>query len=48
MASAIKVKDSLFGQKQTKLLMDLLVYVVLSIVGVIFIMPFRLDGRQLV
>lgn len=40
MASAIKVKDSLFGQKQTKLLMDLLVYVVLSIVGVIFIMPF--------
>ncbi|MCY3916514.1 MAG: carbohydrate ABC transporter permease [Chloroflexi bacterium] len=40
MASAIKVKDSLFGQKQTKMLMDLLVYVVLSIVGVIFIMPF--------
>ena len=40
MASAIKVKDSLFGQKQTKLLMDLLVYVVLSIVGIIFIMPF--------
>ncbi len=40
MANAIKVKDSLFGQRQTKLLMDLLVYVVLSIVGIIFIMPF--------
>ena len=40
MANAVKVKDSLFGQKQTKLLMDLLVYVVLSIVGIIFIMPF--------
>ena len=40
MANAVKLKDSLFGQKQTKLLMDLLVYVVLSIVGVIFIMPF--------
>ena len=40
MANAVKVKDSLFGQKQTKLLMDLLVYVVLTIVGIIFIMPF--------
>lgn len=40
MANAVEVKDSLFGQKQTKLLMDLLVYVVLSIVGIIFIMPF--------
>ncbi len=40
MANAVKLKDSLFGQKQTKLLMDLLVYVVLSIVGIIFIMPF--------
>ena len=40
MANAVKQKNSLFGQKQTKLLMDLLVYVVLSIVGVIFIMPF--------
>ncbi len=40
MANAIKLKDSFFGQKQVKLLTDLLVYVVLSIVGVIFIMPF--------
>ena len=40
MANAVKLKDSLFGQKQTKLLMDLLVYVVLSVVGIIFIMPF--------
>ena len=40
MANAVKLKDSLFGQRQTKLLMDLLVYVVLSIVGIIFIMPF--------
>lgn len=40
MASMQKTRDSLFGQKQTKLLMDLLVYVVLSVVGVIFIMPF--------
>ena len=40
MANAVKLKDSFFGQKQTKLLMDLLVYVVLSIVGIIFIMPF--------
>ncbi len=40
MANAVKLKDSLLGQKQTKLLMDLLVYVVLSIVGIIFIMPF--------
>lgn len=35
-----KHKGSLFGQKQTKLLMDLLVYVVLSVVGIIFILPF--------
>ena len=40
MASVEKRKDNLFGQKQTKLLMDLLVYVVLSVVGIIFIMPF--------
>ena len=40
MASWQMTKDSVFGQKQTKLLMDALVYVVLSIVGVIFIMPF--------
>lgn len=40
MANAVKLKDSLLGQKQTKLLMDLLVYVVLTIVGIIFIMPF--------
>ncbi len=40
MASLQKTRDSLLGQKQTKLLMDLLVYVVLSVVGVIFIMPF--------
>lgn len=40
MANAVKLKDSLLGQKQTKMLMDLLVYVVLSIVGIIFIMPF--------
>ena len=40
MASAQKRNDSFFGQKQTKLLMDLLVYVVLSVVGIIFIMPF--------
>ena len=33
-------KDNRFGQKQSKILMDLLVYVVLSIVGIIFIMPF--------
>ena len=33
-------QGSLFGQKQTTLLMDLLVYVVLSIVGIIFILPF--------
>ena len=33
-------KGSRFGQKQTKMLMDLLVYVVLSLVGIIFIMPF--------
>ena len=40
MASASVTKGSLFGQKQTTLLMDLLVYVVLSIVGIIFILPF--------
>ena len=40
MATASARKDSRFGQKQTKILMDLLVYVVLSVVGVIFIMPF--------
>ena len=40
MASVQNRQDSLFGQKQSKILMDLLVYVVLSIVGVIFIMPF--------
>ena len=40
MASASVRKGSLFGQKQTKLLMDLLVYIVLSVVGIIFIMPF--------
>ena len=40
MANAVKAKNSLFGQKQTKILTDLLVYVVLSVVGIIFIMPF--------
>ncbi len=40
MASARINRDRLFGQKQTKLVMDLLVYAVLSVVGVIFIMPF--------
>ncbi len=40
MASVQKTRDRLLGQKQTKLLMDLLVYVVLSVVGIIFIMPF--------
>ncbi len=40
MANTVAVKDRLFGQKQTKRLMDLLVFVVLSIVGIIFIMPF--------
>ena len=40
MASAVSNRDRYFGQKQTKLLMDLLVYVVLSVVGIIFIMPF--------
>ena len=33
-------KRRVLGQKQSKLLMDILVYVVLSIVGVIFILPF--------
>ncbi len=40
MANAVKAKNSLFGQRQTKILTDLLVYVVLSVVGIIFIMPF--------
>ena len=40
MATAINAKRSLFGQKQVKQLTDLLVYIVLSVVGVIFIMPF--------
>jgi len=40
MMRSAKHKGSLFGQKQTKLLMDLLVYVVLSVVGIIFILPF--------
>ena len=34
------VRKSKFGQKQSKLLMDILVYLVLSIVGIIFILPF--------
>ncbi len=40
MATASARKGSLFGQKQSKILMDLLVYLVLSVVGIIFIMPF--------
>ena len=40
MASASARQGGGFGQKQSKILMDLLVYVVLSIVGVIFILPF--------
>ncbi len=40
MTTASARKGSLLGQKQTKMLMDLLVYVVLSVVGIIFIMPF--------
>ena len=40
MATVSVRKGSLIGQKQAKLLMDLLVYVVLSVVGIIFIMPF--------
>ncbi len=40
MASMQKKKYSRYGQKQAKILMDLLVYVVLSVVGVIFILPF--------
>ncbi len=40
MTTASARKGGLLGQKQTKMLMDLLVYVVLSVVGVIFIMPF--------
>jgi len=40
MMRSAKHKGSLFGQKQTTLLMDLLVYVVLSVVGIIFILPF--------
>ena len=34
------VKRSQLGQKQSKLLMDILVYVVLALVGIIFILPF--------
>jgi ABC-type glycerol-3-phosphate transport system permease component len=40
MATASARKGSLFGQKQTKILTDLLLYVVLSVVGIIFILPF--------
>ncbi|MCY3779065.1 MAG: carbohydrate ABC transporter permease [Chloroflexi bacterium] len=40
MASMRITRDRFFGQKQTKLVMDLLVYVVLAVVGIIFIMPF--------
>ncbi len=40
MATTSARKGSLFGQKQSKILMDLLVYLVLSVVGIIFIMPF--------
>ena len=40
MASVRTRQDSHFGQKQSKILMDLLVYIVLSVVGIIFIMPF--------
>ena len=40
MASASVRKGTGFGQKQAKILMDMLVYVVLSVVGIIFIMPF--------
>jgi len=39
MAASSK-KASYFGQKQAQRLMDLLVYVVLSLVGIIFILPF--------
>ncbi|MCY3831397.1 MAG: carbohydrate ABC transporter permease [Chloroflexi bacterium] len=40
MASASANTGGRIGQKQTKILMDILVYVVLSVVGIIFIMPF--------
>lgn len=40
MAKTKKKRDSRFGQKQTKALMDLLVYAVLSFVSVLFILPF--------
>lgn len=40
MTGARITRDRLFGQKQSKILMDLLVYAVLSIVGIIFILPF--------
>ena len=40
MASVDKPKRSRYGQKQANRLMDLIVYVVLSVVGIIFIMPF--------
>ncbi len=40
MATASARKGSFYGQKQTKILTDLLVYLVLSVVGIIFILPF--------
>ena len=40
MASASAKTGGRIGQRQTKILMDILVYVVLSVVGVIFILPF--------
>ena len=40
MTNLRKTKDRSLGQKQVKILMDLLVYAVLSIVGIIFILPF--------
>jgi multiple sugar transport system permease protein len=40
MTSVEGKKQSWFGQKQTKLLGDILVYIILSVVGIIFILPF--------
>lgn len=40
MANVTKARDKFFGQRQVKLLVDLFTYVVLSVVGIIFIMPF--------
>ena len=40
MVKAKKKRNGLFGQKQTKILMDSLVYAVLSFVSVLFILPF--------